>query len=240
MKETLYAIPVNEAFEQDSECPLCQLRLKYEAEQLTGLLRSAYMEPDCRIRSNEMGFCARHLGQMYARSNRLGMALMLQTHLARVQEEIDKILDGAPAPRRILFPCRHPQGGSKDLRTLYDRCMLCEQIERTEARYIETIQHLFAHDPAFAEKISACKGFCLPHFTALWETSGDSRFRDCLAQVQKAALSRIEQDLDGFTQRFDYRNAHLPWGNSRDAVERTANKLRGACCGEAQTIYVEE
>ena len=45
-------------------------------------------------------------------------------------------------------------------------------------------------------------------------------------------LDRIEKELDWFTLKFDYRNTDKPWGNSRDAVERSINKLMGACVGE--------
>ena len=42
---------------------------------------------------------------------------------------------------------------------------------------------------------------------------------------------KTEQDLEGCSLKFDYRNADKPWGDSRDALERTVNKLRGWCIG---------
>ncbi|NLE68688.1 MAG: hypothetical protein GX611_00720, partial [Clostridiales bacterium] len=44
-------------------------------------------------------------------------------------------------------------------------------------------------------------------------------------------LKRLEEELEWFTLKFDYRNADKPWGNSRDALERTVNKLRGWTLG---------
>lgn len=37
--------------------------------------------------------------------------------------------------------------------------------------------------------------------------------------------------------KFDYRNQSKPWGNSRNALERTVNRLRGRCIvtGEKDT-----
>ena len=44
-------------------------------------------------------------------------------------------------------------------------------------------------------------------------------------------LSRMEKDIEWFTLKFDYRNQDKPWGDSKDAVERTVNKLRSWCVG---------
>ena len=40
-------------------------------------------------------------------------------------------------------------------------------------------------------------------------------------------LQRVKGDLDWFTAKFDYRNAHADWKNSKDAVQRTMQKLQG-------------
>ena len=51
-----------------------------------------------------------------------------------------------------------------------------------------------------------------------------------LSNVRRA-LETDEKDLEWFTLKFDYRNQAKPWGNSRDALERTVNRLRGFCVG---------
>ena len=53
MKETIYTIPINEAYETDCECPLCELESKREAEAGEYSLGPAMMEPDFRIDSND-------------------------------------------------------------------------------------------------------------------------------------------------------------------------------------------
>ena len=40
-------------------------------------------------------------------------------------------------------------------------------------------------------------------------------------------VQRVTDEIEWFTRKFDYRNDDKPWGNSRDAVERSLNKLRG-------------
>ena len=55
------------------------------------------------------------------------------------------------------------------------------------------------------------------------------QFVEELIGLQKRNLARVEHDLEWFTLKFDYRNQAKPWGNSRNALERTANRLRGRC-----------
>lgn len=48
------------------------------------------MEPDVRIKTNEQGFCKTHYDMMFTRKNRLGMALMLESHLAEIKKEVTR------------------------------------------------------------------------------------------------------------------------------------------------------
>ena len=52
------------------------------------------------------------------------------------------------------------------------------------------------------------------------------------AAVELPNLKRLSDELEWFTLKYDFRNADKPWGNSRDAVERSINKLMGACVGD--------
>ena len=74
----------------------------------------------------------------------------------------------------------------------------------------------------------------MPHARALARMAGESlsaekasAFADALNKLQQENLDRVEKELFWFTQKFDYRNADKPWGNSKDAPERAIIKLRG-------------
>ena len=89
--ETLYTIPVNMAFEEcadsgDKCCPFCRLYSDLEDTELEYILGASMMEPDVRVKTNEMGFCSQHFNMMLGRKNRLPFALMMESHLM----EIDK------------------------------------------------------------------------------------------------------------------------------------------------------
>ena len=51
-----------------------------------------------------------------------------------------------------------------------------------------------------------------------------SLFKETIAEFMEKGLdAELEEDL-GYS-KFDYRNQDKPWGNSRDAVKRSVNKL---------------
>ena len=102
-----------------------------------------------------------------------------------------------------------------------------------------TLLHLYKNDPAFRREFSASRGVCLPDMAMLLEMaeealSGDT-LRDFLKDLRDTmvqSMDKLEKDIEGFTLKFDYRNADKPWGDSRGSLERTINKLQGWCLGE--------
>ena len=90
MKEKLYTIPVNDAFREDCECPLCNIYHKLEQEALDYTLRpSTYMVSERREESDKVGFCARHAA-MLNESARLGLALIYKTHMDHFIKEVEQ------------------------------------------------------------------------------------------------------------------------------------------------------
>ena len=65
MKYTLDTLPVLDAYRENSECPLCRLRIACEDQYVDSMLGAAYMEPECRVKTNEVGFCSRHFQLMF-------------------------------------------------------------------------------------------------------------------------------------------------------------------------------
>ena len=49
MKEQLYTIPVNDAFNEPCECPLCKIYDNLEQESIDFMLGPSYMEDDIRM-----------------------------------------------------------------------------------------------------------------------------------------------------------------------------------------------
>ena len=128
---------------------------------------------------------------------------------------------------------------ARKLREMTDSCILCDSIEENTNRYAYTLLHLYKNDPDFRRTFSASKGVCLKDMALLMDMAQDSLsgrhladFVNDLCAAVERSLTKMEGDLEGFTLKFDYRNADKPWGDSRGSLERTVNKLRGWCLGD--------
>ena len=61
MKEKIYTIPVDDAFNSDCECPICSMRKKLEESAVEFTMGPSYMEDDIRAKTDEMGFCEKFI-----------------------------------------------------------------------------------------------------------------------------------------------------------------------------------
>lgn len=230
MQYHIDTIPVWDAYKLDSECPLCDLRKANEQRYVESFLGASVMEPDVRIEVNRKGFCGPHFAMLFAQKNRLGLALMTHTHL---QETMGAM--GDPVVSKAgLFGKK--KASATQMKHDGETCVLCERLEATMNRYAYTVLHLYKTDTAFRAALEGSKGLCLPHYHQLIEMAPRAMggpalkgFLSMLARLEQDNLGRVEKELEWFTLKFDYRNAEAPWGNSRDAVERAINKLRGKC-----------
>ena len=89
MKEQLYTIPVNDIFDKPCECPVCAMKLKLENDAVAFAMGPSYMEDDIRLTTDKIGFCTRHMQMMYDFENRLGLALIMDTHMKNMIKEIE-------------------------------------------------------------------------------------------------------------------------------------------------------
>lgn len=239
MKEKLYTIPVNEAFEADDECPFCHLERQAERSALRFVAGpgASYMEPDVRAATDGAGFCRVHMKKLYDYGNALGAALMLQTYYAGLLEEFHEDAAGAKPPeKRELFQKKQPpreDGWWQRLESRVDSCYICDKIEYNMERYYATFFAL-VKDPEFREKVERSKGFCLGHFARLLKLSEEQLpqgqrewFYGKVIPLMEENLVRVKEDLDWLIAKYDYRNAGADWKNSRDALQRAMQKLEG-------------
>lgn len=220
-KETIYTIPINEAFEKMSECPLCEIQKKLELDAVEYALGPAMMEPDHREMSNEKGYCNQHYSMLFKAENKLPLALVLDTHL----EELRKIVSGMKNPeKKGLFKKTEV---ATSLSGTVSSCMVCEKVNKTMSRYIKNLIDMWQTDDEFKKKLENSKGFCIPHFELLYKSTNNAEFKKALAKKEEAELMRIQDDIHKFTLKFDYRNRDMEWGTAKDAPKRTTEKIGG-------------
>ena len=238
MKETIYTIPLNEAFETTDECPFCHLERMTEQRTIKYVLGpgASYMEPDVRLATDREGFCGAHFKKMYDYGNSLGNALIMQTYFVSMFEEMVAEMDRFQKPgKRGIFAKKPTEESSLVtwMRTKQSTCYICNKLEYNMDRYYATFYQLIK-DQEFRSKVENSKGFCMRHFLALMEkaptelpNSQIDWFYNTVFTLMRANLARVKGDLDWFVDKFDYRNVSADWKNSRDAVSRTMQKLQG-------------
>lgn len=233
MKEQLYTIPVNDAFAVDCECPVCSMYDSLEKDAIEFTMGPSYMEDDIRMETNKIGFCTHHVKQLYKHQNRLGLALILHTHMQRTNRDLEDLLSSDKPVKKGLFAKKTENASpvTEYIENLNHSCYICNRINRIFARYLATIYHCYEHDEEFRRKFAASKGFCTKHFGMLYEGAPSSlsgkrlpEFIKTLNEVYLTNMKRVTDDLEWFTDKFDYRNEDKPWKNSKDALPRSMNK----------------
>ena len=233
MKEQLYTIPVNDAFALDSECPVCAMYDSLEREAIEFTMGPSYMEDDVRMETNRIGFCTHHVKLLYKHQNRLGLALILHTHMQRTNQDLESLLASSSPAKKGLFAKKTDTASpvTEYIQALNSSCYICNRIDRVFERYLATIFHCYEHDSEFRAKFASSKGFCTKHFGMLYEKAPAQlsskrlgEFIPALNQVYLTNMKRVTDDLEWFTDKFDYRNEDKPWKNSKDALPRTMTK----------------
>lgn len=234
MKEQLYTIPVNDAFNEPCECPLCKIYDNLEQESIDFMLGPSYMENDIRMETNKTGFCTKHIKQLYDRQNRLGIALMLHTHMKHTGEHIEKTAKSCNSSKKSLFGKKEKSPLIDYIKEIENSCYICNRIENVFDRYIKTVIHCYTHDDDFKKKFNESKGFCTKHYGMLYEyaektlnSSALNNFISDLNDIYINNFKRVTDELEWFIDKFDYKNENEPWKNSKDAIQRSILKTNG-------------
>lgn len=232
MKETIYTIPINDAFSKDSECPLCEFIKKEEKDRIEYALGASMMEPDARQLSNEKGYCQRHTSMMYDFGNKLSHALVLETRLKYISDEIDKLKSSFRPVKKKLFAKNEKATDIKGISS--SSCVICERLNYVYEAFMKNLFYMYKTDSQFRDKFFASKGFCISHFNDLLicgkkylPANEFNEFYPKLCELEKNNTDRCLEDVTWFTKKFDYRFKNEDWKNSKDAVPRACTKISG-------------
>lgn len=211
MRETLYTIPVWDAFVPGDECPICRMYRKLEEQAVDGMLGPAVMEPSVREETNRLGFCPRHLRMMEGREGKLPLALLLQTRLAELQKGLHS-------------------GGAAQLEKLLGDCAICRRLDRSMAAMAENVALCWREDPAFREAFAQLDSLCPDHGLLLLKAAKGFKgrdFRQAVAEALDRSLGRSRREIGAFCSSFDYRNAGKGAASAQEkrAVSNAVQKL---------------
>ena len=245
MKESIHTIPLMDAFKAKDECPFCFLEREAEQHAISYALGSgaSYMEEDVRGMTDKEGFCRHHYKMMYDYGNRLGSALIPNTHLNRLNKDLKKQMDSfAPGKSSFMKRMQKTSLTGKLPETSIGQwvqqeecsCFVCNQFKANYERYLDTFFDLYKSDPEFVKLFEQSKGFCLPHFGDMVETAEKKlsdkqkpEFYRVLFRLMEENYQRLQEEVTWFTEKYDYRNKDKSWGNSKDSIQRCMQKLAG-------------
>lgn len=238
MKEVLYTIPLNDAYNENSECPFCVIERNVEQNILDFVLGpgSSYMESDVRSDTDAEGFCRPHFKKMYEYGNTLGNAWILKTHYKRINSELEheiaRFSEGKPSLLKKSDESRNTMSGWISQRE--DSCYICKRYNDTYERYIATFYHMYINDSDFRKKLKESKGFCLSHFKDIMDAAPKylsknekTEFYQMMFELMRENMKRLQEDVSWMVEKFDYRNKDADWKNSKDAIQRGMQKLKG-------------
>ena len=227
--ESIYTIPVNEAFEDSvgevCRCPFCLMRERLEINEIDLILGASMMEPDTRIKTNEMGFCPEHFDTLLNGGKALPFALMMESHVNHIREKLK-----GPG----LMMGKNAAADVKLLEELGDSCYVCSRIDYHFTRMVDTAVHLWENDHNFKKKVEAAEKFCYRHF-AMFVAAAKTRlggkefsaFYKTVFGIMDSYTESLSEDVSFFCKKFDYRYADEPWGTAKDAPERAAKLFCG-------------
>jgi len=227
--ESIYTIPVNEAFDEcrahpETGCPYCALERMLEERETERILGAAMMEPDVRIKTNELGFCREHYNKMLKRGNRLGLALILESHL----DELRSVLK----PEGLRAAASTPERRFASIEKLDEDCYICQRVDYNFSKMLETSILLWDREENFREKFASQPYICLSHYKCAGEYAKKRYNKKLFAAYMESAdrlvynyMDTLREDVKWFIKKFDYRYEEEPWGNSKDSVERAIKFL---------------
>lgn len=241
MKEQLYTIPLNDAINASDECPFCYIERNVEQDLLDFVLGSgsSYMESDIRAATDKAGFCRSHFKKMFDYGNTLGNGWILKTHYMRMNQEMLEQFKAFTLQKSSLIAKFKKNEGRKNPIGIWaaekdKSCYICRRFEETYERYLDTFFVMYKKDNAFIEKIKSSKGFCLHHFGDLCEYAENklndkdkAAFYPMVFQLMEENMQRLAGDVSWLVEKFDYRNKDADWKNSKDAIQRGMQKLKG-------------
>lgn len=226
MRDSLLAIPIDEAFDPKCGCPICRMRDTIEEHLLEYIMGAAMMEPDVRIETNAQGFCRHHFNGLLKQDNRLSLALMLDTRLNTLREEIFE--------KKGLTFTRSAK--TKKAGEIEETCFVCSKVDWGVRHMIDTVYSMFKKDENFRRLYSEQEYICVPHYNLLMSNAPSALKKADLKAFEEATdalignyLKSLNDDVHAFCDSFDYRNAGKLRGDDmehvRNSVERAIEFL---------------
>ncbi len=240
MAEQLHTIPIADAMENAGECPFCYIERRVENHSMDFVLGhgASYMEADIRDMTDQQGFCRAHFKKMFDYGNSLGNAWILKTlmlrHMNEMTKEFKAFSPSSSGKKGLFGKAGSPNSIADWIDKRESTCFICTGVEKTFQAYMKTFFTMYRDNEDFRKQVARTNGFCLTHFKTIClgadqYLNGKLRedFYDMVLDLEAENFDRVYEDITWFIEKYDYKNKDADWKTSRDAIQRTMQKLRG-------------
>ena len=198
------------------------------------------MEADIRDMTDREGFCRAHFKKMFDYGNSLGNAWILKTlymrHLEELDKEIKHFKPDSTAKKGLFSKKEESSNSIVDwINKRESTCFICNTVNKTFNAYMKTFFDMYKKDDEFKKQVAGTKGFCLDHLKVILEYADSNLkgkeltdFYDMVIPMTKENLTRVYEDVAWFIEKYDYKNKDADWKDSKDAIQRGMQKLRGS------------
>ena len=222
-KLSIEHIRIYESFEKKEKCALCRCIEDFENQVLNAISTDLVMDLEFFTKfGNEYTFCDYHMSKIEDMQDKLGMAIMLKKLITL---EIRKMESGQIENKKTKLFMKK----SND-----KKCFVCEKVNLKAMNMdIDITLDLWKNTNSFRENFRSQQCFCFKHNKLLLNGAKDKFnkndfeiFKEEITAVQLKYCKELENDLEWFINKFDYRYQNEPWYNSKDSLYRAREILK--------------
>jgi hypothetical protein len=213
-------------------CPVCRLTLRAVARAIERVDYEYVNEPDVRAKvERTWGFCNVHAQQWLRDGHVLGVALVYEGILARIQPEVERARPNERAGPFSGLAARFGRGRPRSACELLrpeGQCPICQERDEAEVQSVRVLGEGLAESAdEFRAEFRQSDGLCLPHLRLALCTLGDDETGAALRAAALTHQERLMRQLREIVRKHDYRFRDEPSGEERGAAARAVAHVAG-------------
>jgi hypothetical protein len=213
-------------------CPVCRLTLVAVSRYIDSVNYEFVNDPSVRAKiERTWAFCNTHAQQWLREGHVLGVALIYESVLARLQPDVAKARHNA---RPGFFAGitarlgRRPSGKACGLLQPEGACPVCRERDESERVLIAVLgEGLAEAADDFRTAFRRSDGLCLPHLRRALCTLADAGTGEVLRAATLAHQELLARQLREIVRKHDYRFRDEPSGDERGAAIRAVAHVAG-------------
>lgn len=209
-------------------CPVCRLTLRAVSRFIESVDYEYVNDPDVRAKvERAMGFCNTHAQHWLREGHLLGVALVYEGILNRLQPEVERARPNGQTGLLSGFG-RRKRAGSSDVLQPDGVCPVCREREHAELQLVRVLgEGLTETAEDFRTAFRQSDGLCVPHLRLALCTLSDTGAVETLRTATLAHQERLSRQLREIVRKHDYRFREEVSGEERGAATRAVAHVSG-------------